>query len=179
MSSSRRPASTPRALPSLSEARLQPTRESALSTLRGATSHTHRMSRASRPPRGCSYASTRAPAPARAPGAGPASLAVRALEHVRRRPALPQPPRGGSRLVPRRYPDPPKPVGRLPRQSHFCSLSWKPAPLPPPAPNERKAWTEPHRAYSRLAAAAASHVFRRGHWFTARPTLRHQRLSGC
>lgn len=70
------------------EARLQPTRESSLSTLRGATSHTHCICRVSRPPRGgCSYAPTQTPAPACVPGARLASLAVRALEHVGRRPA--------------------------------------------------------------------------------------------
>lgn len=105
-------------------------------------------------------------------------MAIRALEHVGRRPALPQPPRGGSRLVPRRYPDPPKPVGRLRRQSCFCSLSWNHAPPLPPAPMRRRLGG-PHRAYSRLAEAVASHCFRRGHWFTAGPTLRNQHASPC
>lgn len=180
MSSSRRPVSTPLArLPAFLRGPLEPTRESALSTLTGATSHTHRICRVSLPPRGCSYAPTRAPAPSHAPGARPASLSVRALEHVGRRPAPLQPPRGGSRLVPRRYPDPDKPVGRLPRQSHCCSLSWSRAPPSPPRPHERKAWRGPNRAYSRLVAAAASHGFRRRHWLTGCPTLRHRSVSGC
>lgn len=44
---------------------------------------------------------------------------------------------------------------------------------PSPCSNERQAWRVPHRAYSRLAPASASHGFRRRHWTTARPTLRH------
>lgn len=53
-----------------------------------------------------------------------------------------------------------------------------PHPLPP-RPHERKAWRGPNRAYSRLVAAAASHGFRRRHWLTGCPTLRHRSVSGC
>lgn len=59
------------------------------------------------------------------------------------------------------------------RANHTSAAYRRVIPRPSPCSNERQAWRVPHRAYSRLAPASASHGFRRRHWTTARPTLRH------